>query len=391
MEVRVILSESKQFASEALRLFLELSSLGGDVLPSSSSSSSSTSNRPDFVMNSNTIRAKQGMIRTNMLQVLSKLQEIEVETMKWENQRECLEMITTENVAIKKAYLVEKRRTASLYLSLGDSIAAQQTQGIELRDQKVKLRSLQKDSRKMQRVQLEANMAIQKLNTQLLSSKKSKATSNGSSSSSSLGKVKSKNEAGEEHLQPVKKRAKVTHHKVTITAAAAAAATAASTTDEIGLSDGTSMRGNRESSSSSSSSSSSTAVPPPGHSLRRQVTGSGTAPPSGVENLPVMQPRSHNSSSSSNGSGSIVDDHSVHSTTGGGGGGRVVTTSSKDSDPHNMINKRVKKWFAKQSSYFEGTVVRWDKKKLWYRVEYDDGDVEEFDMKELKKILLTPG
>ena len=373
MEARVILSESKQYVSDALRLFLELSTVGGS---SSSSSSSASTNRSDLIMNSNTIRAKQGMIRTNMLHVLTKLQEIEVETMKWENQRDCLEILTTENVAIKKAYLDEKRRTASLYLSLSDSIAVQQTQGIELRDQKVKLRSLQKDSRKMQRLQLEANMAIQKLNTQLLSSKKNKATSNGSSSSSSssLGKIKNKNEGEEDqHLQPAKKRAKVIHVKGTNSATA----TAISTTDEIGLSDGMGMRGNRESSSSSSS-----AAPAPPGALRRQVTGSGgVATPCGVENLPVMQPRSQNSSSSSNGSGSVLDDRSVNSTT----GGRMVT-NGKESDPHNMIGKRVKKWFPKHG-YYEGEVIHWDKKKMWYKVEYDDGDIEEFNVSELKKIL----
>ena len=147
------------------------------------------------------------------------------------------------------------------------------------------------------------------------------------------------------------------------------------------------MRGNRESSSASSSTSAA-APPPPQGSLRRQVTGSGAVPPSGVENLPVMQQRSQNlSSSSSNGSGSVVDDRSMHSTT----GCRIATSSSKDSDPHNMLHKRVKKWFPKFESYYEGSVVRWDKKKLWYKVEYDDGDIEEFDVEELKKILMIPG
>lgn len=58
-------------------------------------------------------------------------------------------------------------------------------------------------------------------------------------------------------------------------------------------------------------------------------------------------------------------------------------------DAKTYIGKRIAKWFEDDELYF-GTVdqvSRQDEKETWWHVVYDDGDQEEFDIKQLRRAL----
>jgi deoxyribodipyrimidine photolyase len=79
-------------------------------------------------MNSNLSRANIGWILTHLRQVERKLDDIHNKLYCWKQLRDAVESATTKNVAVKCSYLEEKRRTASIYHSLHESISLKQNQ-----------------------------------------------------------------------------------------------------------------------------------------------------------------------------------------------------------------------------------------------------------------------
>ena len=60
--------------------------------------------------------------------------------------------------------------------------------------------------------------------------------------------------------------------------------------------------------------------------------------------------------------------------------------------PTCFLGKRVRKAFPdpdkkRGMKFFEGTVCKWLPAEQWFTVEYDDGDIEDYTMDELEKIL----
>ena len=55
--------------------------------------------------------------------------------------------------------------------------------------------------------------------------------------------------------------------------------------------------------------------------------------------------------------------------------------------PESYIGMEVKKEFNKK--FYNGIVKKYDKKSKWFKIEYLDGDKEDLDLKELKKILVV--
>ncbi|XRA97903.1 histone-lysine N-methyltransferase, H3 lysine-9 specific [Pycnococcus provasolii] len=53
---------------------------------------------------------------------------------------------------------------------------------------------------------------------------------------------------------------------------------------------------------------------------------------------------------------------------------------------HRFIGRRVAKTFGKHGTFF-GKVNAYDEKKKWFHVVYDDGDEEEYTIKEIEEIL----
>lgn len=51
-----------------------------------------------------------------------------------------------------------------------------------------------------------------------------------------------------------------------------------------------------------------------------------------------------------------------------------------------LEGREVKKLFGEQ--YYSGTVIEYDKETGWYRVVYEDGDIEDLDWHELQEVLL---
>jgi hypothetical protein len=64
-------------------------------------------------------------------------------------------------------------------------------------------------------------------------------------------------------------------------------------------------------------------------------------------------------------------------------------TKTQHSKENKYIGETVVKYFNDES--FIGTVISYDKKDKYYLIEYEDGDTEEFNEKQLKKYLLTGG
>lgn len=126
-----LLTEAAYNNSEAIRLFKdERESL---LLTGSSQS-----------MNSNLSRANIGWIHTHLRQVERKLDDAHDKLFYWKELRDAVESATTRNVAVKCSYLEEKRRTASIYHSLNESISLMQTQESQFQDLNNKYLILQK-------------------------------------------------------------------------------------------------------------------------------------------------------------------------------------------------------------------------------------------------------
>lgn len=101
-------------------------------------------NRSSQNMNSNLSRANIGWIHTHLRQVERKLDDVHNKLFCWKQLRDAVESATTKNVVVKCSYLEEKRRTASLYHSLNESISLKLNQESQLQDLNNKYLTLQK-------------------------------------------------------------------------------------------------------------------------------------------------------------------------------------------------------------------------------------------------------
>ena len=126
-----LLAEAVYNNREAIRLFKDERE---SLLPSGSSQ----------VMNSNLSRANIGWIYTHLRQVERKLDDVNNKLFCWKQLRNAVEAATTKNVAVKRSYLEEKRRTASIYHALNESISLKQSQESQLQDLNNKYLILQK-------------------------------------------------------------------------------------------------------------------------------------------------------------------------------------------------------------------------------------------------------
>lgn len=74
--------------------------------------------------------------------------------------------------------------------------------------------------------------------------------------------------------------------------------------------------------------------------------------------------------------------------------GTNSTSGSKKSNadpPTSYIGRKVSKYFEVEGDWFNGNVIEFEELEgleTWYKVRYDDGDIEELDVTELKKILV---
>ena len=358
LDLKTLVAECKLNAKELVRLFD--TETNGLVLPTSSSgaSSSSSSSTQNLVINSNESRANVGKIRTHMAYLLGNCMKMEAYALKRDLQRETVEVLTTENVAIKRAYLDEKRRTASLYLSLGDSIATQQAQGAELRDHKQRLRNLQKESRKAQRAKLEADIAIQKLSTEIRSLSE-KSESNGSTR---VNGTKDKRCHGSKEGQPAGKRAKLAH-------------AGAGTGEVLGTGNGSNAEHGGLQASRPSQTSSSSAPP---SSSSSSSSSSGDPQQLAVD---VVAGASSSSSSSVAVSSKYVLPGAASSKSQdreGNRPGRPKTEGKKDKAY--LVGSEIQKAFL--GTLYRGKVTAFS--MPYYRITYDDGDVEEMTLKEVE-------
>lgn len=126
-----LLTEAVYNNREAIRLFKD----GRESLLLTGSSQN---------MNSNLSRANIGWIQTHLRQVERKLDDVHDKLLCWKELRDAVESATTRNVAVKCSYLEEKRRTASIYHSLNESISLMQTQESQFQDLNKKYLILQK-------------------------------------------------------------------------------------------------------------------------------------------------------------------------------------------------------------------------------------------------------
>ena len=55
--------------------------------------------------------------------------------------------------------------------------------------------------------------------------------------------------------------------------------------------------------------------------------------------------------------------------------------------PETYINMKVKKKFGK--TFYNGIVEKYDKKNKWFKIIYNDNDMEDLNVKQLKKILVV--
>ena len=55
--------------------------------------------------------------------------------------------------------------------------------------------------------------------------------------------------------------------------------------------------------------------------------------------------------------------------------------------PESYIDMKVRKKF-NDGKMYDGTVAKYDNKKKWFKVKYEDNDIEDSTLTELKKILI---
>ena len=56
--------------------------------------------------------------------------------------------------------------------------------------------------------------------------------------------------------------------------------------------------------------------------------------------------------------------------------------------PESYINMKVKKKF-NDGKFYIGDVKKYDKKNKWFKIKYDDGDEEDLNVNQLKKVLVV--
>jgi hypothetical protein len=199
-DIKSTIVEAKWNVKEAIRLF-EIESQTTLLHESQS-----------HVMNTNTSRTNIGWIRTHLSRIINNLNDLEIADLKWAVLRENLQTAATENVAIKRAYLDEKRRTSSLYHSLHETIVSLQLKEAELGDWKNKHKALQKEYRKLSQLQKTGvNAGLHQVESRIQNVKKHKANKTNISNSSSSASGGIQQRQLQEDGQPVAKKLKTSH------------------------------------------------------------------------------------------------------------------------------------------------------------------------------------
>jgi hypothetical protein len=65
---------------------------------------------------------------------------------------------------------------------------------------------------------------------------------------------------------------------------------------------------------------------------------------------------------------------------------RVLKKKDDPNNPDNFIGKKIKKKFGKK--FFKGVIESYDKKARFFKAKYEDGDTEDLNLKEVKKLLV---
>lgn len=130
-DLEILLVEAKWNNREAIRLF-------------ENEREFMLKNKSSQFLNSNSGRENSGWITSHLHEIDRNLCEVDDKFLKWKTLGEAVKKACTESVILKGLQFDEMRRTASLYYSLGESIAAQQSQEFQLRDLTSKFRTLQK-------------------------------------------------------------------------------------------------------------------------------------------------------------------------------------------------------------------------------------------------------
>ena len=128
-----LLDDAKRNNSEALRLVKSVKF-------------ASPFDATTLAMNSNSTRKNIGWIDTHLCHTQRKLDEIDEKFLQWKVTRDAYELASNKCVNLKCLYLEEKRRTASLYHSLNESISLQQAQESQLKDLQRKHMVLEKQT-----------------------------------------------------------------------------------------------------------------------------------------------------------------------------------------------------------------------------------------------------
>jgi hypothetical protein len=279
--------------------------------------------------------------------VLTTLREVEAEAVQMGTQRKLLETLTTETVTLKKHLLNEKRRTASMYLSLSDAVAAKQEAEATVVNLRQHVRSLITSNRKHEKNKINDQMAIQKLST-LLSDAKKKAAA----AAASNGKMKK-----HAHRPPLPAPA--------CAAAAEAAFAASSSSSSSAAEDDTSRKRERDGDTGDGSSSARKKPRPPFN------FDAAAAMPAAAAAAAAAAARHGLSTPASSSSSSAVGDDDA------------AGTSVNDGK---YVGRAVKKIFGRRS--FEGKIDRFD--PPYYHVVYNDGDEEDMELAEVEKYLVKP-
>jgi hypothetical protein len=151
-DISDVLVEAKWNAKEAFRLFREIKidcgiQLDGVGIP----------------LNSNLPRTNIGWVLNHLERTLNYIEQAELEVLKYKLLREAVEDLATENVAIKKRFLEEKRRTASLYHSINDLVVEKITCENNLEEAKGKMRELRLELNRARREKDEVAAAARKI------------------------------------------------------------------------------------------------------------------------------------------------------------------------------------------------------------------------------------
>ena len=125
------------------------------------------SSRKFQVLNSNASRDNVGWIDTHLSNIESKFDDLGENFAKWRLVREALEKVSTDSVLMKSSLFEEKRRTASLYNALDESVSVQQNQESQIKDLKAKLSNLQRQQGEYQQKKLDNEKELSEMNITL--------------------------------------------------------------------------------------------------------------------------------------------------------------------------------------------------------------------------------